>query len=84
LPARSRRLALKFGETYKDFYAEFATGLEYQLFFAVQDSKNLEALKEFVAQLRRVALPLISFAVDALRTYLSEHQSKLTVSELTH
>lgn len=74
--------AILIGDTYKDFFCEFASQLDYQLFFAVK-GKNLEPLKEFVAQLREVVLPLMSFAVDAHRVYLTKYQSEIKVTELS-
>jgi hypothetical protein len=69
------------GDAIKDFYAEFASVIDYQLFIATK-GRNLKPLKTFVGQLREVVSPLICFSSEAVQAYLLEHRDTLTTIDL--
>ena len=69
------------GETFKDFYAAFATEVDWQLFHAI-DGEDTQSLKEFSDELNRVMGYLISFGTTAFHCYLRDRESKTTVTEL--
>ncbi len=68
------------GETKKDFYAEFASVLDYQLFLPTK-GEDLEPLKKFVAQLKELVVPLICFSSEAVQAYLLEHREHLVIED---
>jgi hypothetical protein len=69
------------GETKKDFYAEFASVLDYQLFLPTK-GEDLEPLKKFLAQLKELVVPLICFSSEAVQAYLLEHREYLVIADL--
>jgi hypothetical protein len=69
------------GETKKDFYAEFASVLDYQLFLPTK-GEDLEPFKKFVAQLQELAVPLICFSSEAVQAHLLAHHDQLTITRL--
>lgn len=69
------------GDTFKDFYAQFATALEYQLFFRL-DSDDIEPFKQFSSEINRVMGHLIRFANAAVHVYLSQHRDQIKMTEL--
>lgn len=83
LEGNPKKGVLFLGETFKDFYAEFGSELDYQLFFSDPDPE-LNAFKQFVTQLNQVVGYLIRFAVTAVHVYLHEHRSQIETSDLEH
>lgn len=69
------------GATFKDFYADFATELEYQLFFKL-DGDDIEPFKQFASSINKVMGHLIRFTNAAVHVYLNEHRSNITLTEL--
>ena len=72
---------VRIGETLKDFYAEFASVLDYQLFIPTK-GEDLGPLKEFVPDLRELAFTMICFSSETVQSYLNEHLDQLTVADL--
>lgn len=73
---------VRIGETQKDFYAEFASVLDYQLFIPTK-GEDLKPLKEFAPQLRELAVTLIRFSSETVQAYLYENKDQLDVSDIT-
>lgn len=72
---------VQIGKTLKDFYADFASMLDYQLFMPLK-SDDLTPFKEFVAELRALVVPLTCFSSEAVQAYLYKYRDSLRVSPL--
>src|SRR4029077_9207824 len=70
------------GETFKDFYAPFATEVDWQFFHAI-DGENLEPLKEFSTALNTIVAYLIRFSTTSFHCYLRDREQETEVTELS-
>jgi hypothetical protein len=73
--------SLLFGENFKDFYAPYATELDWQLFHPVGDG-DMEAFKKFNTRLNDLVGRLICFSATAVRCYFRAHEADTKTVEL--
>jgi hypothetical protein len=68
------------GETFKDFYAEFASALDMQMIFPIEEDQA--PFKRFAFQTNELTGRLIRYAGTAVDAYLAQHEDALTISQL--
>lgn len=73
--------SLLLGETFKDFYAPYATEMDWQLFHPVDDA-DMDAFKEFNTRLNELVGLLIRFSTTAVHAYFRDHESDIRTVEL--
>jgi hypothetical protein len=82
LEGKPNETSLLLGETFKDFYAPYATEMDWQLFHAVADG-DMEAFKRFNTRLNELVGRLIRFSATAAHAYFRDHESDTITTELT-
>lgn len=70
------------GVKFKDFYAPFATEMDWQLFHQM-DAGDLETLKIFVGQLNEVVGRLLTFSETAVECWFRDHAEATTRVDLS-
>jgi hypothetical protein len=73
--------SLLLGETFKDFYAPYATEMDWQLFHPVDDGK-MDAFKKFNFRLNELVGRLIRFSTTAVHCYFRDHGPDIKTVEL--
>jgi hypothetical protein len=68
--------SLLLGETFKDFYAPYATEMDWQLFHPVDDGK-MDAFKKFNIRLNELVGRLIRFSTTAVHCYFRDHEADI-------
>jgi hypothetical protein len=68
------------GDTFKDLYARFASEVDMQMVFPLEEDQ--EPFKRFVHQVNELTGRLIRFAGTAVDAYLSEHADALTITKI--
>ncbi len=66
--------SLLLGENFKDFYAPYATEMDWQLFHPIGDG-NMEAFKRFNTRLKELVGRLICFSTTAVHSYFRDHEA---------
>jgi hypothetical protein len=69
------------GENFKDFYAPYATEMDWQLFHPVGDG-DMEAFKRFNTRLNELVGRLIRFAATAVHCYFRQQEAGTETVEL--
>ncbi|HEY6729726.1 MAG TPA: hypothetical protein VI039_01740 [Solirubrobacterales bacterium] len=81
LEGRTNETSLLLGRTFKDFYAPFATEMDWQLFHAL-DGGSLKAFKGFNTKLNEVVGRLIRFSTTAIHCYFRDREAETRTVEL--
>jgi hypothetical protein len=69
-----------FGESFKDFYADFSADLDAQMFFAMKQDRR--PFEHFATTLNEVVQSLVRFGVSAVRSYLGDRRSAVVVTPI--
>lgn len=75
------KTSLLLGENFKDFYAPYATEMDWQLFHPIGDG-DMEAFKRFNTRLNELVGRLIRFSATAVHCYFRDHEADTARVEL--